>query len=306
MNKEIHNPNLKEVKQNGPNSATFIIDPVESGYGTTLGNSLRRVLLSSITGAAVTGVRIDGINHEYTTIPGVKEDVLDILLNIKALCLKSFSDDPIEISVSKKGGVVTAGDIKAPSQIEIADPDQIIATIDDPKATVKIDMVVEKGRGYRSIETSSENRVHSDMIAIDAIFTPVTRVRYDFEKTRVGQISNLDKLILTIDTDGTVTPEAAFEEASAILVNQYQALAGSTVVAAAPAYGSKEEMNEERLNQDIDKLGFSARTYNTLANNNINSVRDLINLSETELAELKGFGRVALDEVREKLAELEF
>jgi DNA-directed RNA polymerase subunit alpha len=303
---EIHNPSLKTITQNSPNSATFVVEPVENGYGTTLGNSLRRVLLNSIRGAAVTGFRIEGVAHEYSTVKGVKEDVLDISLNIKALRLASHSDGPEEISIVKKGGVITAGDIKASSQIEIADPSQVIATIDDPKTTVKIDMVVESGRGYRPIEEAAANRVHSDMIAIDAIFTPVTRVRYNVEATRVGQITNLDKLNLTIDTDGTITPQAAFEEAAAILVNQYQALAGTTTVASVPAYGSKEELNEERLNQDIEKLGFSARTYNALTNNNINIVRDLVSLGEAELAELKGFGRVALDEVREKLAELEF
>jgi DNA-directed RNA polymerase subunit alpha len=306
MSKEIHNPELKSVKSNSATSATLVIEPVENGYGTTLGNSLRRVLLGSIRGAAVTAFKIDGANHEYTTIPGVREDVLDISLNIKALRVRSSADGAVELSLTKKGGVVTAGDIKGTDQVEFVDPSQVILTIDDPKTTVKIDFVVETGRGYRTIEESLAERKHSDMIALDAMFTPVTRVRYNVEDTRVGQITNLDKLNMTIDTDGTIAPEAAFEEAAAILVNQYKALAGSTNVSAAPAYGSREEMTEEKLGQDIEKLGFTARTYNALVNNNINTVRDLVGLGEAELAELKGFGAKAQEEVREKLAGLEF
>jgi DNA-directed RNA polymerase subunit alpha len=303
--KEIHNPALKEVRDNGGNSATFVIEPVESGYGTTLGNSLRRVLLGSIRGAAITAFRISGATHEYTTIPGIKEDVLDIGLNLKGVTLRSFSERPIDLTIEKKGGVITAGDIKATADVEVVDPTQVIATIDDPKKTVKIDIVVEAGRGYRPIEESAESRVHSDMIALDAIFTPVTRVRYNVEGTRVGQIMNLDKLLLTVDTDGSLTPQAAFEEAAAILVNQYQALSGSTVVASAPAYGSNEEMNETKLAQSIEVLDFTARTYNALINNDIATVRDLVSLSEADLAALKGFGAKAQEEVAAKLAGLE-
>jgi DNA-directed RNA polymerase subunit alpha len=303
--KVIHNPALKEVKVNSENSATLVIEPIERGYGTTLGNSLRRVLLSSIKGAAITAFRIEGATHEYTTIPGIKEDVLDISLNLKSVALRSFSDGPVDLSIEKKGGVITAGDIKVSSDVEIIDPTQVIATIDDPKKTVKIDLVVESGRGYRSIEESAENRVHSDMIAIDAIFTPVTRVRYNVEDARVGQIMNLDKLSLTIDTDGSITPQAAFEEAAAILTNQYQALSGSTIVTSVPAYGSDEELNESKLAQSIEALNFSARTFNALINNDITTVRDLVSLSEADLAALKGFGAKAQEEVTAKLAELE-
>ncbi|MDR1300381.1 MAG: DNA-directed RNA polymerase subunit alpha [Candidatus Nomurabacteria bacterium] len=306
MNKEIHNPNLKSIKKIGDNSAVLTIEPIEGGYGTTLGNSLRRVLLGSIKGAAVTAFRIDGIGHEFSTIKGVKEDGLDIVLNVKALRLRSFSENPVEISVSKKGGVITAGDIKSSDQIEVIDPSQVILTIDDPKVTVKVDIIVESGRGYMQLEESTDKKTRPDMIAVDALFSPVTRVRYNVESTRIGQISDLDKLTLTIDTDGSITPEAAFEQAAAILANQYQVLAGATTVSSAPAYGSREETNEEQLGQDIEKLGFTVRTYNALVNNDINTVRDLVSLGETELAELKGFGAKAQEEVREKLAELEF
>lgn len=306
MNKEIHNPNLKEVKRINDRSASFIIEPVDTGYGMTLGNSLRRVLLSSIKGAAITAFRIEGATHEYTAIPGIKEDILDISLNLKTLRLKSFSDKPVDVSISKKGGVITAGDIKVTDQIEITDPDQIIATIDDPKKTVKIDLVIETGRGYQTIEESGERRVHSDMIAIDALFSPVTRVRYNVEAARFGHVDNLDKLTLTVDTDGTVKPEDAFEEAAAILADQYKSLAGKTVVANAPAYGENEEFNEEKLDQSIENIGFSKRTVNALLNNDVMMVRDLVGLSEEELTKFEGLGAKGLAEIREKLAELEF
>ena len=164
--------------------------------------------------------------------------------------------------------------------------------------------IVESGRGYLPIEASSEERIHSDMIALDAVFTPVLRVRFDVDKTRVGQDTNLDQLTLTIDTDGTITPREAFEEAAAILLNQYKAFAGSTVVESAPAPGSKEETEDAGLMLPIEELGLSARTANALVNNEIRTIRDLVVLSDTDLKELKGFGQKALDEVKQKLTEL--
>lgn len=306
MTKVIYNPALANIDEHSATSATFDIEPLHAGYGNTLGNSLRRVLLSSIEGAAVVAFRIEGASHEFTTIPGVKEDVIDIMLNIKNIHLKSFSDEPVELRLDKKGsGPVTAGDIKTTSDIEVINPDQIICNIDDPKKSVLIDLVVESGRGYQSIETSSTKRVHSDMIAVDAIFSPVLRVRYKVENTRVGQESNLDKLLLSIETNGSLTPREAFEEASAILVNQYTALAGSTVVDSAPALGQDKEGEKNELNTPVEELNLTARTANALINNEIRTVHDLVTLSEQDLRELKGFGSKALDEVNEKLAELE-
>lgn len=306
MTKVIYNPALANIDEHSATSATFDIEPLHAGYGNTLGNSLRRVLLSSIEGAAVVAFRIEGASHEFTTIPGVKEDVIDIMLNIKNIHLKSFSDEPVELRLDKKGsGPVTAGDIKTTSDIEVINPDQIICNIDDPKRSVLIDLVVESGRGYQSIETSSTKRVHSDMIAVDAIFSPVLRVRYKVENTRVGQESNLDKLLLSIETNGSLTPREAFEEASAILVNQYTALAGSTVVDSAPALGQDKEGEKNELNTPVEELNLTARTANALINNEIRTVHDLVTLSEQDLRELKGFGSKALDEVNEKLAELE-
>ena len=306
MAKVIHNPALAEVNEHSATSAEFVIEPLHAGYGNTLGNSLRRVLLSSIQGAAIVAFRVEGATHEFTTIEGVKEDVVDIMLNLKNVCLKVYSDQPVELRLEKKGaGPVVAGDIKTTADVEIVNPDQVIATIDDPKKSVIFDLVVESGRGYRTIEESSEDRLHSDMIALDAVFSPVLRVRYKVDNTRVGQETNLDKLLVTVDTDGSITPREAFEEASAILVNQYTALAGSTTVESAPALGQQNEDEVSELNTSIEELNLTARTANALINNDIRTVHDLVTLTEQDLRELKGFGSKALDEVKDKLAELE-
>jgi len=306
MSKVIHNPALSSVEEHSAVSATFVIEPLHAGYGNTLGNSLRRVLLSSIRGGAITAFRIEGVSHEFTTVPGVKEDVVDIMLNLKNVKIKIDTDEPVELRLEKKGtGTITAGDIKTVADVTIINPDQVIATIDDPKKSVVIDLVVESGRGYQTIEDSSVLRLHSDMIAVDAIFTPVLRVRYKVDSTRVGQETNLDKLRLNVETDGSMSPREAFEEASAILVNQYTALAGSTIVEAAPALGLDAEEESNELNTPIEELNLSARTANALINNEIRTVRDLVTLSEQDLRELKGFGSKALDEVKDKLAELE-
>jgi len=306
MTKVIYNPALASIDEHSATSATFDIEPLHAGYGNTLGNSLRRVLLSSIQGAAVVAFRVEGTSHEFSTIPGIKEDVIDIMLNIKNIRLKSFSDEPVELRLEKKGaGPVVAGDIKTTADVEVINPDQVICNIDDPKKSILIDLVVESGRGYQTIETSSTNRIHSDMIAVDAIFSPVLRVRYKVENTRVGHETNLDKLLLSIETDGSLTPSQAFEQAAAILVNQYTALAGSTIVDYAPALGQDKDNERNELNTPVEELNLSARTANALVNNEIRTVHDLVTLSEQDLRELKGFGSKALDEVNEKLAELE-
>lgn len=306
MSKVIHNPALASIDEQSATNATFVIEPLHAGYGNTLGNSLRRVLLSSIEGAAIVAFRIEGATHEFTTISGVKEDVVDIMLNLKNVRLKVHSDEPVELRLEKKGaGVITAGDIKTTADVEIINPEQVIATVDDAKKAIVMDLVVEAGRGYRTIEESSTSRLHSDMIALDAVFSPVLRVRYKVDSTRVGRETNLDKLSLNVETDGSLTPRAAFEEASAILVNQYTALAGSTTVEAAPALGQADEDESSELNTSVEDLNLTARTANALINNDIRTVHDLVTLSEQDLRELKGFGSKALDEVKDKLAELE-
>lgn len=312
MSKSIHTPNLVKVDDHSATSATFVIEPLHTGYGMTLGNSLRRVLLSSIAGAAITAFRVEGATHEFTTIKGVREDVVDIMLNLKSVRFRVFGDEVQTLRINKKGkGTVTAKDIETNADVEIVNPEQVIATLDDDKASFTLDMVVETGRGYRTIEEVTA-RKNSDMIALDAIFSPVSRVRYKVENTRVGQMTDLDKLLLTIDTDGSITPQDAFEEAAAILVNQYTALAGQTRVESAAPLTAKGDAetgsdNDEsgELMTSIEDLNLSARTTNALINNEIHTLKDLFSLGDTELRELKGFGSKALDEVKEKLAELE-
>ncbi len=311
--KNIHEAKLDKVKNLNENSAEFVIKPLYYGYGNTLGNSLRRVLLSSVKGAAITAFSIEGVTHEFTTIPGVREDVMDIMLNLKNIRFKVHTDAPVELTLEMKGDKqsekdgdkrVIAGDIKLPAEVEIANPNQTICHIDDPKTTIKMHLIVETGRGYLTIDRASEERLHSDMIAVDAVFTPVLRVRYKVENTRVGQDTNLQQLTLTIDTDGTITPQEAFEEAAAILVNQYTALAGGTKVESAPTPGANMDEDDSGLMLPIEELDLSARTANALLNNDIKTIRDLVTLSETDLKDLKGFGQKALDEVKEKLTEL--
>lgn len=303
----IHNPTLASVDDHSATSATFVVEPLHTGYGMTLGNSLRRVLLSSIAGASVVAFKIEGITHEFTTVEGVKEDVVDIMLNLKQVRFKVFSDEPQIVRLEKnKKGEITAGDIKTTDTVEVVNPDQVIATLDSNKSFV-MDVLVETGRGYRTVEAAPAASRPSDMIAVDALFTPVTRVRYRVENTRVGQMTDLDKLLVTVDTDGSITPREAFEEAAAILVNQYSALAGSTTVAAAqPLSQSAPSEETAALLTPIEELNLTARTANALVNNSIRTVGDLVTLGETELRELKGFGSKALDEVKDKMAELEF
>lgn len=308
MSKTIHNPTLASVDEHSATSATFVIEPLHTGYGMTLGNSIRRVLLSSIAGAAVTSFKIEGVTHEFTTVKGVSEDVVDIMLNLKQVRFRVFSDEPQALRLSKKGaGQVTAADIKTNADVEIVNPETPICTIDDPKAEVVIDLVVETGRGYRTVEESAAQRPTSDMIAVDAIFSPIVRVRYKVENTRVGQTTDLDKLVLTVDTDGSISPKDAFEEAAAILINQYTALAGQTRVEAAPALSQAREGEDDaaKLMTPIEDLNLSARTTNALLNNEIRTIKDLVTLGDDELRDLKGFGSKALDEVKEKLAEME-
>ena len=316
MSNLIYTPGVVKVEENSATSTTFSIEPLHSGYGMTLGNSIRRVLLSSISGAVITAFKIEGTTHEFTTVKGVKEDVVDIMMSLKGIRFRVYGEEQQTLRLTKQGkGPVTAKDITLNADVEVVNPDHIIANIDDEKGKLVIDMMVEIGRGYRTMEESTVNKP-SDMIALDAVFTPVLRVRYKVENTRVGQITDLDKLIMTVDTDGSITPSDAFEEAAAILINQYSALAGKTRVAIAPTpdttqdeyQNDKSDMIGEELaalNTSIEDLNLTARTTNALINNDIHTIKDLFNLNDAELKDLKGFGSKALDEVKEKMAELE-
>lgn len=296
-------PELKPVQEEG-NKATFVVEPLHSGYGMTLGNSLRRVILSSLGGAAVTAVKIDSVAHEFSTIEGVKEDVVEIILNLKKLRFRVFSDEPqfLILSVSRKGEV-TAGDIKTTADVEIVNPDQIIATLDKDKTKIGMEIKVEKGRGYVPVENREAEKLEVGMIAVDALYSPITRVRYNVENTRVGQMTDLDRLVMEIETDGTITPHDAIQQAAEILVEHFRVVAGSL---AAQETGATTpgvvDSGSGKIN--IEEINLSPRTTNALINNDIKSVRDLVKLTDTELRELKGFGSKAYDEVKEKITEL--
>ncbi len=302
---EISSPELKPVKQDG-NRATFAIEPLYSGYGMTLGNSLRRVILSSLGGAAVTAVKIDNVAHEFSTLKGVKEDVVEILLNLKRLRFKIYSDETQFLILTKSGkGTVTGADIKATSDIEIVNPDQLICTIDDSKTKVGMEIRVEKGRGYIPVEQRVDEKLEVGMIAIDALYSPIQRVRFHVENTRVGQITDLDRLVMEIETDGTISPEDAISQAAQTLVNHFQVIAGNSVTDALPvATADRTDNGASKIM--IEEVNFSQRTTNALINNDIKSMKDLLTLSDSSLRNLKGFGAKAYDEVKEKIAELGF
>jgi DNA-directed RNA polymerase subunit alpha len=298
-------PELKPVQEEG-NKATFAIEPLHSGYGMTLGNSLRRVILSSLGGAAVTAVKIDSVAHEFSTIDGVKEDVVEIILNLKKLRFRVFSDEPQFLVLTAHGkGEVKASDIKTTSDVEIVNPDQIIATLDNAKVKLGMEIKVEKGRGYVPVESRESEKLEVGMIAVDALYSPVARVRYNVENTRVGQMTDLDKLVIEIETDGTITPHEAIRQAADVLVEHFQVVAGNIVSEqGAAARDTAGESGAAKIN--IEEINLSPRTTNALINNDIKTVKDLLKLSDSELRELKGFGSKAYDEVKDKIAELGF
>lgn len=295
-------PELKTLEENG-NRATFAIEPLYSGYGMTLGNSLRRVILSSLGGAAVTAVKIDTVSHEFSTIEGVKEDVVQVILNLKKLRFRVFSEEPQYLMLTASGkGEVTAADIKAPSEVEIVNPTQVIATLATDKAKIGMEIRVEKGRGYVPVEHREGEKLEVGMIAVDAIYSPVQRVRYNVENTRVGQVTDLDRLVMEIETDGTITPGDALQQASEILVDHFSVVAGQSVDEQSGIEAVHGQAGNDTLS--IEEINLSPRTTNALINNDIKTVRDLLSLSDGELRELKGFGSKAYDEVKERLSEL--
>lgn len=301
---DIQLPTIKTVKEDG-HRATLAIEPLYSGYGMTLGNSLRRVILSSLGGAAVTAVKIDAVAHEFSTIDGVKEDVVEIILNLKKLRFRVFSDEPQFLILTKKGkGAVTAADIKTNADVEIVNPEQHIATIDKEKTSIGMEIKVEKGRGYIPVEAREQEKLEVGMIAVDAIYSPVRRVRYTVENTRVGQVTDLDRLLLEVETDGSITPQDAVTQAAEILVNHFAVVAGQSAPAAAVPASTETVTESNATKIMIEEVNFSPRTTNALLNNDIRTMKDLLRLSDAELRELKGFGAKAYEEVKDKIAEL--
>ncbi|MFA5554102.1 MAG: DNA-directed RNA polymerase subunit alpha [Phycisphaerae bacterium] len=295
----------------------FYIEPFERGFGTTIGNSLRRVLLSALEGSAVTSIKISGVDHEFTSIKGVMEDVTEIVLNVKNLVVKLNGEDPKTMTVSaSKAGTITSGDIVADPSIQIIDKDKVIATLTED-VNFKMEMVVENGRGYipASERIAEADRFEQEIgrIVLDASYSPVRRVRYLTEDTRVGQKTDYDKLILEIWTDGTVTPEMAMVEGGKILrkyINpfvMYSELGQETISDEGIQEQVEEKVDEEltaKLNMPISELELSVRANNCLESAKIETVGQLVGMSESELLKIRSFGRTSLREVKRKLADL--
>lgn len=301
---EIQLPETKKLESK-KNTATFSIEPLHPGYGMTLGNSLRRVLLSSLEGAAATSVKIEGVLHEFSTIPNIKEDVVEIIMNLKKLRVKSLSDDVEYLTLSATGpGKVTAADIKTNQNVEVLNPELHIATLDNKNAKFDMELRVDRGRGYVTVEKRKREKLGVGFIALDALYSPIIRVRYHVESTRVGQMTNLDKLILEIETDGTMTPEEALTRSSEILVEHFLVVCGKESVSAKRAEVVSEIAENTSSGIMVEEVNLSPRTTNALLNNDIKTIDDVLKRSLDELKNLKGFGAKAYDEVIEKLDEL--
>lgn len=290
----------------------FVMEPLPTGYGVTLGNALRRILLSSLPGACVTGIKIDGISHEYSTIKGVKESVLDITLNLKLLDIKKTSEKATTIMLeTTKGGKILAKDIKCPSDVEILNPDLYIATV-EKGSKLKIEMRVEKNVGYMPASVRQREEKDTAMILVDSLYSPIKKVRYDVEATRVGQMTNLDKLTVEILTNGAITPENALKFAANVLIS-YFSLFNVENLMVEEEYMSdiksilqkeKEEQESKPIQESytpIEILGFSPRTLNALINGGIGSIEQLSKCTENKLTNLRGFGKKALTEVKAAL-----
>ena len=297
----------------GASYGKFVIEPLERGYGATLGSSLRRVLLSSIPGAAITYVKIDKVMHEFSTIPGVKEDTTELLLNLKGLNIRVFSTgdakEPKTIRIDRKGeGVVTGADVECPSDVEVVNPEVYLATINDNESTLSIELTVEINKGYVLPDRlERRNLMNIGTIPMGAAFTPVRKVNYIVEQTRVQSNTNLERLVLEVWTNGTITPETAISEAAKILVGYFKLFEGFRPVAGPETKGALLEPGLEgppAPNIRIEELDFSVRTYNCLKKANILTVPDLVHYTENDLMQIRNFGRKSLTEVREKLTAL--
>ena len=303
--------------QSEQNYASYDIEPLDAGYGMTLGNSLRRVLLSSLSGAAVTSIKIDGVQHEFQDVPGVKEDVTDIVLNVKKLRMRSFSDRPVTMRIEVTGErEVTGADIQAPSTIEIVNPETHLCTVDDPNARFEMELVVESGKGYVPAETKEDQPI--GQIPVDAIFTPVQRVNYTVEHTRVGQMTNYDKIIMQIWTDGTITPDEALRQASHNLVEHFQRIAeydvpgmvdsgprviGGGVEPRPGGNGTAHMIPQKIYDTPIEELDLSVRAYNCLKRSNITRVGQVLTMSRDDLLAVRNFGEKSLTELAERLQQ---
>lgn len=298
------NPWVK-VEETGDKFGRFVVEPLPRGYGSTLGNPLRRILLSSLSGAAVTAVKIDGVAHEYSTMTGVMEDVLHILLNLKEIVIRSHSDQPKVLTLKAKGkGEVRAGDIEHDAEIEIVNPDQKIATL-DANGKLNLELIVSRGRGYTPAERNKKASLPVGFLPTDSIFTPVLKVNIATEEVRVGQEINYDRLVLSVWTNGSIKPDEAMKESARILARHVDLFVhlGEKGESAGLDPERRDESSSSALEMNIEDLEFSSRSLNCLKKVGVKKVGELAAYSEAELMQFKNFGSKSLDEVRSKLAE---
>jgi len=305
---EIEKPNIEAVEiSDDATFGKFVVEPLERGYGTTLGNSLRRILLSSLPGAAVTSVQIDGALHEFSTIEGVVEDVTTIILNLKKLALKIYSEEEKVLELDVQGeGVVTAADLTYDSDVEVLNPDLHIATLNS-NAKLYMKITAERGRGYRTADENKQESQPIGVIPVDSTFTPVSRVSYQVENTRVGQITNYDKLTFDIWTNGSVRPEEAVSLGAKVFTEHLNIFVGLTeeVKNVEIMVEKEEDQKEKVLEMTIEELDLSVRSYNCLKRAGINTVQELTTKTEEDMMKVRNLGRKSLDEVKNKLAELD-
>ncbi|MHB1653503.1 MAG: DNA-directed RNA polymerase subunit alpha [Desulfitobacteriaceae bacterium] len=304
---EIEKPKIECVERSENNTyAKFVVEPLERGYGMTLGNSLRRILLSSLEGTAVTSVKIEGVLHEFSTIPGVLEDVTDVILNLKSLALKGHTDEPRILRLEVEGeGVVQAIDIMTDPDIEILNPDLKIATL-DRDGRLFMEMTVERGRGYVSADKNKRQEDIIGVIPIDSIFAPVYKVNYTVEDTRVGMATDYDKLTLEVWSNGSISPEEATSLAAKILSEHLRLFMGLTdkISGVEIMVEKEEEPKDKILEMTIEELDLSVRSYNCLKRAGINSVEELTQKTEEDMIKVRNLGRKSLEEVEQKLAAL--
>ncbi|MGX6446206.1 DNA-directed RNA polymerase subunit alpha [Neobacillus sp. K501] len=304
---EIEKPKIETVEINDDAKyGKFVVEPLERGYGTTLGNSLRRILLSSLPGAAVTSIQVDGVLHEFSTIEGVVEDVTSIILNIKKLALKIYSDEEKTLEIDVQGeGAVKAGNITHDSDVEILNPDLHIATLSS-NGHLRMRLTAKRGRGYTPADQNKREDQPIGVIPIDSIYTPVARVSYQVENTRVGQMTNYDKLTLDVWTDGSTGPKEAIALGSKILTEHLNIFVGLTDEAqnAEIMIEKEEDQKEKVLEMTIEELDLSVRSYNCLKRAGINTVQELANKTEEDMMKVRNLGRKSLEEVKAKLEEL--
>ena len=302
---ELIKPNKIEFSSKNKTVTTLVAEPLERGFGLTLGNALRRVLLSSLRGAAVTAVQIDGVLHEFSSIPGVREDVTDIVLNIKEIAIKMDGDGPKRMVVRKQGpGSVTAGDIQTVGDVEILNPDHVICTLDEG-AEIRMEFTVDTGKGYVPAERNRAEDAPIGLIPVDSLYSPCKRVAYRVENTREGQVLDYDRLILEVETDGSLTPDDAAAYAARILQDQLQIFVNFDEPKKELGGGMHEELPfNPALLRKVDELELSVRSANCLKNDNIVYIGDLIQKTEAEMLRTPNFGRKSLNEIKEVLAGL--